>query len=354
VVSSRFLPTGRAGGAPVTHRPASVGVFAPGIVPPTNRVRRRPRPYGPAHVVTDCATRASSAVRAPSTRCRAPLAPVLPPFRSLHGCPVHPRAPARRARPARPPGGAARHGTPRPGAGPGARRAGADGHAAARRADGARQPRRRHGAVVPGDGGPHGLGGRGAAHPADALVLPARGRDRDAAGRGRRDRAPAGARQPRDPRPRRARVPGRAADERRRARARGALRHGRGASALDDDRHGGADGPRGRRRRRAAPAHARPALPARRGGHAGGPLLARLRHGHVERYGAVEALYGRPADQLAATSDDWLGCVVAEDRPRVAASWQAALARGSGRCSASTGCSTPTAPSSSSRTARGS
>jgi PAS domain S-box-containing protein len=53
--------------------------------------------------------------------------------------------------------------------------------------------------------------------------------------------------------------------------------------------------------------------------------------GHVERYGAVEALYGRPADQLAATSDDWLGCVVAEDRPRVAASWQAALARGSGR-----------------------
>ena len=53
--------------------------------------------------------------------------------------------------------------------------------------------------------------------------------------------------------------------------------------------------------------------------------------GHVERHGAVEALYGRPADQLAATSDDWLACVYADDRARVAASWQAALARRSGR-----------------------
>ncbi len=53
--------------------------------------------------------------------------------------------------------------------------------------------------------------------------------------------------------------------------------------------------------------------------------------GFVERHGAVEAIYGRTAAQLANTSDEWLGCVAPEDRERVAASWEAALTRGSGR-----------------------
>jgi PAS domain S-box-containing protein len=53
--------------------------------------------------------------------------------------------------------------------------------------------------------------------------------------------------------------------------------------------------------------------------------------GHVERHGAVEALYGRPAASLAATSDGWLTCVDPADRARVAASWDGALARRAGR-----------------------
>jgi PAS domain S-box-containing protein len=53
--------------------------------------------------------------------------------------------------------------------------------------------------------------------------------------------------------------------------------------------------------------------------------------GHVERHGAVEAFYGRPGDQLAATSEDWLACVCPHDRARVARSWEATLARGTGR-----------------------
>jgi PAS domain S-box-containing protein len=48
----------------------------------------------------------------------------------------------------------------------------------------------------------------------------------------------------------------------------------------------------------------------------------------VERHGAVEALFGRPASQLPPTTDGWLACVAAEDRARVAASWGAALTGG--------------------------
>ena len=53
--------------------------------------------------------------------------------------------------------------------------------------------------------------------------------------------------------------------------------------------------------------------------------------GNVVRKGAVEAIYGCSAASLAATSDGWLACVHADDRARVTASWQAALARGTGR-----------------------
>ena len=53
--------------------------------------------------------------------------------------------------------------------------------------------------------------------------------------------------------------------------------------------------------------------------------------GQVVREGAVEAIYGCSAAALAATSDGWLARVHAGDRARVTASWQAALARGTGR-----------------------
>ena len=48
--------------------------------------------------------------------------------------------------------------------------------------------------------------------------------------------------------------------------------------------------------------------------------------GQVVREGAVEAIYGCSAASLAATSDGWLARVHADDRARVTASWQAALA----------------------------
>ena len=47
--------------------------------------------------------------------------------------------------------------------------------------------------------------------------------------------------------------------------------------------------------------------------------------GRVVREGAVEAIYGRAARELSPTADDWLAIVDADDRERVAASWQAAL-----------------------------
>ena len=47
--------------------------------------------------------------------------------------------------------------------------------------------------------------------------------------------------------------------------------------------------------------------------------------GRVAREGAVEAIYGRAARELSPTADDWLALVYAEDRERVATSWQAAL-----------------------------
>jgi PAS domain S-box-containing protein len=53
--------------------------------------------------------------------------------------------------------------------------------------------------------------------------------------------------------------------------------------------------------------------------------------GLVVREGAVEAIYGRSARELAPTDDDWLALVYVDDRERVAASWQAALAGGAPR-----------------------
>jgi PAS domain S-box-containing protein len=55
--------------------------------------------------------------------------------------------------------------------------------------------------------------------------------------------------------------------------------------------------------------------------------------GQVVREGAVEAIYGRAASDLVATSDGWLALVHPADRDRVAESWRAALAGGSGRWS---------------------
>ena len=53
--------------------------------------------------------------------------------------------------------------------------------------------------------------------------------------------------------------------------------------------------------------------------------------GRVAREGAVEAIYGRAARELSPTADDWLALVYTEDRERVAASWESALAGGAPR-----------------------
>ena len=53
--------------------------------------------------------------------------------------------------------------------------------------------------------------------------------------------------------------------------------------------------------------------------------------GRVAREGAVEAIYGRAARELSPTADDWLALVYDEDRERVAASWESALAGGAPR-----------------------